>query len=220
MAVLLDRLVSANDKVAAGVEAELRAVLSRINFANPVSARAALFEIIPPLVDKWGDVAAVVAAEWFEEFRVAEGVPGAFRAQMAPAVPVEQINGRLGYATRESGHLFAGQDVDFEKFMSLIVNEYTMKPGHDTVMHNSIRDKAAFARVPEPGACDWCLMLASRGFVYSRATVDQTKDGERFHGSCRCHAMPVYDETRARIEYGYDPDALYDQYAGKTPASP
>lgn len=212
MAVLLDRLVSANDKVAAGVEAELRSVLSRINFADPVSAKAALFEVIPPLVEKWGDVAAVAAAEWFEEFRVAEGVSGAFRAQLAGPVPVGQINGRLGYATRESGHLFAGQDTDFEKFMSLIVNEYTMKPGHETVMYNSIRDKAAFARVPERGACKFCLMLASRGFVYSRSTADQSKDGERFHGSCRCHAMPVYDETRARVEYGYDEKALYEQY--------
>jgi hypothetical protein len=24
--------------------------------------------------------------------------------------------------------------------------------------------------------------------------------------------MPVWDETRARVEFGYDPDALYDQY--------
>lgn len=93
-----------------------------------------------------------------------------------------------------------------------MTNEYVLKPGHDTVMFNARRDKVAFARVPEPGACKWCLKLASRGFAYSRKTVDQTKDGERFHGNCGCHAMPVYDETRARVEYGYDPERFYDEY--------
>lgn len=55
-----------------------------------------------------GDVAAVAAAEWFEEIRAVEGVSGAFRAVLADPVPLEQVNARLGYATRESGHLFAG----------------------------------------------------------------------------------------------------------------
>lgn len=209
---VLARLPAANDVVAAAVEAELRLLLGRVDFSDPVAAREVLFEVVPPLVAKWGDVAATVAAEWFEAFRVVEGVSGAFRAQLAAPVPVEQINARLGFATRESGHLFAGRLVELGKFLSLIANEYALKPGHDTVMYNAMRDNAAFARVPEPGACKWCLMLASRGFVYSRRTVDQTKDGERYHGNCRCHAMPVYDETRARVEYGYDPDRLYDEY--------
>lgn len=209
---VLDRLPAANDAVAAAVERELRAMLARVNLANPVLARDALFEVVPPLVEKWGDLAAVAAAEWFEEFRAAEGVSGAFSAALADTVPLEQVNARLGFATRESGHLFAGQVNEFSNFLSLMVNEYTLKPGHDTVMYNAKRDKAAFARVPEPGACKWCLMLASRGFTYSRKTVDQTQDGERFHGNCRCHAMPVWDETRARVKYGYNPERFYEEY--------
>lgn len=209
---VLARLPAANDDVASRVEAELRRVLARVDLTNPLVAREVLFEVIPPLVEKWGNVAAAVSAEWFEEFRATQGVSGAFSAALADTVPLEQVNGRLGFATRESGHLFAGQVGEFENFLSLMVNEYAMKPGHDTVAYNAKRDKAAFARVPEPGACKWCLMLASRGFAYSRKTVDQTSDGERFHGHCRCHAMPIYDETRARVEYGYDPERFYAEY--------
>ena len=76
-------------------------------------------------------------------------------------------------------------------------------------MQSAHKDNAAYARVPEPGACKFCLMLASRGFVYSKSTAGQTK---KFHGKCRCNAVPVWDETRARVQYGYDPVALYDQY--------
>lgn len=209
---VLDKLRAGNDVVAAAVESELRQVMARIDFTDPLAARQALFTAVPPLIERWGDVAASAAAEWFEEFRESQGVSGSFRAQLADGVPADMVNARLGYATRETGHLFRGQIAELGNFLSLMTNEYAMKPGHDTVMHNAKRDKAAFARVPEPGACKWCLMLASRGFAYSRKTVDQTKDGERFHGNCRCHAMPVYDETRARVEYGYDPERFYEEY--------
>ncbi|MGP5022368.1 VG15 protein [Glutamicibacter arilaitensis] len=215
---VLNRLPAANDDISRRVAADLRRILARIDLDNPVSARAALFELVPPLIERWGDVSATAAAEWFEGFRAANGLPGPFRSVLAPPLPIEQVNARIGFATREAGHLFAGQTSEFADFMLLIANEYSLAPGHNTVWNNSARDGAAFARVPEPGACDFCLMLASRGFVYSRGTVDQTQgaDGEmtRFHGGCRCHAMPVWEETRARVEYGYDPEKLLAERQG------
>jgi hypothetical protein len=90
-----------------------------------------------------------------------------------------------------------------------MANEYALQPGRDTIVESAHKDNAAYARVPEPGACKFCLKLASRGFVYSKSSVG---DSKKFHGKCRCNAVPVWDETRARVEYGYDPDALYDLY--------
>lgn len=209
---VLEKLLSGNDAVSARVEAELAQVMARIDFTDALAAREALFAAVPPLVERWGDVAATVAAEWFEEFRESQGVSGSFRAQLADLVSPDIINARLGYATRESGHLFRGQLTELGNFLSLMTNEYVLKPGHDTVMYNAKRDKVAYARVPEPGACKWCLMLASRGFAYSSKAAASTKDGERFHGHCRCHSMPIYDEARARVEYGYDPERFYDEY--------
>lgn len=208
----LDRLVDANDAIASMVQAELNSALSRIDFSNPQLARAQLFELVPPLVDKWGSVASAAAAEWFEEFRLVEGLSGSYRATLAAPVLRERVTSRLGFATREAGHLFAGQDAMLAEFLSLMVNEYALEPGHATIMENTHRSGAAYARVPEPGACTFCLMLASRGFVYSKQTVTGSKDGQRFHGFCRCHGMPVWDETKARVVYGYDPDRLERDY--------
>ena len=206
---LLTRFEQANNGIADLVERDLLEFVGKLNFSRPDLVQAALFEFVPVLCAEYGDIAATVAADWFEELRAAEGVAGSFRAPLAPPVPLEQVNARLGYATRASGPLWTGASDVLTAFLGMMANEYALQPGRDTVMQAAHADNAAYARVPEPGACDFCLMLASRGFIYTKATVGDTN---KFHGKCRCNAIPVWDETRARVEYGYDPDALYDQY--------
>jgi hypothetical protein len=206
---LLRTFEQANNGIADLVERDLLAFLASLDMGRPAAVQAALFEFLPALVSQYGDIAATVAADWYEELRAAEGVRGRFRAPLAPAVPVEQVNGRLGFATRASGPLWAGDAAALSSFLGLMANEYALQPGRDTIVESAHKDNAAYARVPEPGACKFCLKLASRGFVYSKSSVG---DSKKFHGKCRCNAMPVWDETRARVEYGYDPDALYDLY--------
>lgn len=214
---LLRQFEQANDGIAALVERDLMAFLSSLNLARPDAVKVDLFDYMPVLIGQYGDIAATVAADWFEDLRDAEGVGGSFRAPLADPVPIEQVNSRLGYATRASGPLFLGDSATLTAFLSMMANEYALQPGRDTVMQAAHKDNAAWARVPEPGACKFCLMLASRGFVYSKSTVG---DSKKFHGKCRCNAMPVWDETRARVEYGYDPGALYDQYRATVDATP
>lgn len=206
---LLRQFEQTNDGIATLVERDLLDFIGALNFERPDAVKLALFDFLPALVSEYGDVAAAVAADWYDELRSVEGVPGSFRAPLAPLVPDEQVNARLGFATRASGPLFLGDSATLTAFLGMMANEYTLQPGRDTVMQAAHKDNAAWARVPEPGACKFCLMLASRGFVYSKSTVG---DARKFHGKCRCNAMPVWNETRARVEYGYDPDSLYDQY--------
>jgi hypothetical protein len=214
---LLTKFEQANNGIADLVERELLAFLVGLNFGKPDLVQAALFEYVPGLVSEYGDIAASVAADWYEDMRDAEGVTGSFRAPLAPSVPLEQVNSRIGYATRANGPLWLGDSATLSAFLGMMTNEYALQPGRDTVMQAAHKDNAAYARVPEPGACKFCLMLASRGFVYSKSTAGGTK---KFHGKCRCNAVPVWDETRARVEYGYDPDALYDLYRASADATP
>ena len=48
-----------------------------------------------------------------------------------------------------------------------------------------------YRRVPSPGACAFCLTLASRGAVYESARVALYRDGGsiRYHQNCRCYAV-------------------------------
>lgn len=66
-----------------------------------------------------------------------------------------------------------------------------------------------YRRVAQPGACDFCVMLARRGGVYSAATAGEAGAGRRrrgsqragrsYHDSCRCIPEPVYAPTRAEL---------------------
>ena len=48
---------------------------------------------------------------------------------------------------------------------------------------------SAWRRVPEFGACPWCLMLATRGAVYRSQTTAKTARGKSaYHRHCKCRA--------------------------------
>lgn len=221
--LLLNQFERANDGIATLVERDLLAFLASLDPARPDAVKLDLFEFIPVLIAQYGDIAATVAADWYDELRATEGVAGSFRAPLADLVPDEVVNGRLGYATRPDGPLFMGDFDTLTSFMAMVANEYALQPGRETVMRAAHKENVAYGRIPEPGACKFCLMLASRGFTYAsekaasrvigtRGAKQKRKIGEKFHGKCRCNILPIWDETRARVEYGYDPDALYDLY--------
>lgn len=66
-----------------------------------------------------------------------------------------------------------------------------------------------FARVPGGSeTCSFCLMLASRGWVYwSRETAGEFN---HYHQNCRC-VVVASNEKHPALE-GYDPDGLYERY--------
>jgi len=68
--------------------------------------------------------------------------------------------------------------------------------------------KPRWARVPVGETCEFCVMLASRGFVY--LTRETASLGGGFHnGRCDCNVVPSWGERHIA---GYDPDTLYRQY--------
>lgn len=78
--------------------------------------------------------------------------------------------------------------VEAEKRLFGVLDRLVTLPARDTVVLNVERDKTAYARVPEPGACAFCLMLASRGAVYTKATVGAV---HKYHDHCRCLGIEV-----------------------------
>lgn len=80
-----------------------------------------------------------------------------------------------------------------------------------TMTRNAARDGVRYARVPTGSeTCGWCLMLASRGFVYASEATAGGDRPDHYHNDCNCKIMPEFDDTEVE---GYDPDALYDVYS-------
>lgn len=91
------------------------------------------------------------------------------------------------------------------------VNAQIRRAPNETVAFNAYKDpaKPKWARVPgDAETCNFCLMLASRGFAY--ASEETASHG---HAGCNCRVVPGFGE-HPKVS-GYDPDALYDIWVDK-----
>lgn len=93
--------------------------------------------------------------------------------------------------------------------------DLTRNTANQTMIKNAKRDYkkgVRWARVPSGlETCGFCVMLASRGFVYyTKESAGYNVLGlNRFHSFCDCRVFPGTEDTK--IE-GYDPEHLYDVY--------
>ena len=88
--------------------------------------------------------------------------------------------------------------------------DYEMKRSANmSVVENGRRDpkRVRYARVPTGAeTCDFCLMLASRGFVYQS---EGTAGAGHTHYACDCRCVPGWDGMEVE---DYDPRSIYDRW--------
>lgn len=192
---------------------DLAGLIAGLDLTRPEVVRDALLEVVPVLVREYGDVAAVAAAEWYEETRAVQ-VSGRFTAVPAAAVDSAQVEATVRWA---AGGLFTDDTADVLARLEGAVQRYITYSARETVRRNVKSDpsRPRYARVPSgPSTCAFCGMLASRGFVYhtERSAGDLGRGvGDDFHDDCDCQVVPEWDAEAHHIE-GYDPDALYAIY--------
>lgn len=177
--------------------------------SDPRAVSAALQEFLPELVASYGDVAATVAADWYEELRDQARVLGRYRAVLADPLPDEQVRAAARWAV---GPLFdevpnAGKALDL---LTGTVQRLVQQGGRSTIHRNVKADPSGvrWARVPTGAeTCAWCRMMASRGAVYlSRKSAGGENN---WHNDCDCQPTPLWPEQAAP----YDVDRLYQQYS-------
>lgn len=88
---------------------------------------------------------------------------------------------------------------------------YALEGGRETLLETIRADDAAlgWARAVSGRACAFCAMLASRGPVYSKNTVDF-----KTHDHCSCSAEPVYERGGAWPAGSERYRDLWDQSTG------
>jgi len=155
---------------------ELRATLPR--FTTLVAA----------LVHRYGSASATAAVQQYRTERASAGVTGRLTLIPAQLPRLPQIGQTVDWATQP---LWAAEPdiAAAEKLVQSSAEKLVLDVGRDTIVSNARRDDKArgWARVPEPGACYFCALLATRGMVYKKATA-----GFLSHDHCRCHAEPVF----------------------------
>ncbi len=203
----ISQLAQAQTQASQLAKRELGRVWREISGLNPGEQRDALLELVPALIDKYADVSSSAAAEWYQRVRDKWFSDG-FQAQPAPKTD-DDLSKLIRW---KAGVLFGDEPEQMLSWLNGVIDKGVKQGGRDSIRHNAERDprKPRYARVPNGKTCAFCVMLASRGFVY--ASEDTAGALGQYHGECNCEIVPSWDKQSPIVE-GYDPDALYKTYA-------
>ena len=204
----LKRYSDAINVVSEQGKAELVRLLAEVDFSRDVATvRNEVIAIMQACCGASSTVAARLAADFYDGIRAEFGLADGFEAVVD--------SGRVPEATSGAVRAFV-QDIVDEKPIEQFVEKCVNRLDHETrlaankcVERNTRFDpaKPKWARIPMGAeTCEFCIMLASRGFVYGNEDL-----ASHAHANCDCRVVPSWDRSKAAAE-GYDPDAYYEQW--------
>lgn len=158
---------------------DLLALLRTAQGRDAQFIRDLLVEAYPEIVGQYANAAGLLTADWYES------LPGdpTFRATAAPVLP-ERLEGTARWA---AGAIFTGGKLD--EIVAGSAKRHVFNASRETVIENTSREGATWARYASANACPFCRMLATRGDVY--ASEAAAGGGSSYHDNCRCMAVPV-----------------------------
>lgn len=175
------------------------------------------------LVERYGDASAALAADYYDAERVAARVTGAFTVPLLDPPPERQVEESLRWATkdvwpRDPEEATEAQRRPLEERLSAAeakaeaaAQKLVADQGRGTVREAVRQDREAigWARSAALGACAFCKLLAIRGMVYKRETVEF-----RAHDGCHCGAVPVFRGQRFELsDHAAEWRRIYEQHA-------
>jgi hypothetical protein len=157
--------------------------------------RDALADLLPALGLQYGDAAAALAADWYEEVREEAEAKGRFAPVLATAPDDARWESLAGWATSP---LFQPTP-DRAAALTLLTGglQRSIADQHRlTVVESSIADPAAsgWRRVGVGDNCGFCRMLIDRGHVYTEAGATF-----RSHDHCNCAASPAFADNVVKV---------------------
>lgn len=180
--------------------------LAKIDYKNDTDLQDKLLETLEPLLEASTDQAAAYAAIFYDILRM-ESTGEPLNAVTYSGRNPETTERALQDYLDQTGWEYS------DALLNLILGQIDYeikKAASEAVLHNANIDplEPRFARVPAGAdTCPFCIMLASRGFVYhSRQSAGELN---HFHANCRCRVIPGFPGMEVE---GYDPSALYEQY--------
>ena len=188
-------------------------------------ARELLHDYAYDVVTAYGDNAASIAAEYYDELARLAGadVP---RAIMAGGYTAEQVSGAVDYATRsvwdaDEDGLKPVIPTDVSAELESKVNGRVRRMAHDTMWDNASRHGARYGRVTTSAhPCAFCLMLASQGFAYTSERTAVLAHGlHSYHDSCSCVAVASFDDDGLEGYQG-TVDGYYDMWRAASESLP
>lgn len=188
--------------------AELARRLSKVDWSQDVATvREQVVAVMQTCCGASSTMAARLAADFYDGLRDEFGVEDGFRAAVDGGYEPEATEGAvrafaLDLVDGKPVETFVGKCADrLDREVRLSANR--------CVESNARRDpkRPRWARVPTGAeTCEFCIMLASRGFVYHGEDL-----ASHAHAHCDCRVVPSWDKAKSEVE-GYDPDLYLDMW--------
>lgn len=202
--------------------------------------REALMDMLPLLGDEYAGASSMVSAQFFSELQDMQGIRNPIEPEVLTGVDRARWHALAGWGA--SGSVFErGGAMLMYSLISGGLTKTLAEMAADTMIGNAEIQGGNLSaqRVPRPGSCAWCGMLASRGAVYTAETAGKVvgrgvpvgqgrgrgtkgkgrgikprgsrRMGEDFHDHCRCRVVILTDKNEAELQA--TADKYYDSYA-------
>jgi hypothetical protein len=190
-------------------------------FQSLPARQAAAFarDVVAELVDIYGDEAASVNRDWYDDLRAEleqeQGITlPAYTALLADPWEADAVQGQLNWVLAP---LFLAGGPNFEQAESRLDGKLAWligEMGRDTIATSAANDPIGtmYGRHAREDACAFCKLMATRGASYlteesalfvvgeidprtfgqKRAPRGPRAEGEKYHDECRCVAVPVF----------------------------
>lgn len=163
---------------------ELAEIWRKLNLDRPGALSTPLAEILLAIADKYGEAAAALAAEWYEEARDDAGMTGSF------AVPVADLpeSTRFDALARWGVTPLFGADPNPAAALTRLsggLQRLVLDQARDTTFAAVEADpvRPRFARHASANACAFCALMATRGAVYASEADALTVTGRSLGGT-------------------------------------
>lgn len=194
--------------------------------------------VVPGLVDRWGNVNAAAAIEYYDSQRLAwqlskGGGEAAERfaqrqlqaqiyvAKLPPIDPKKISEPIIGHGMQtflDKG--FGQSQTAVQNALTRAVASYN----RDTILYNSALDSAVVRvqRIAEPTACGFCVQMALFSTDYMPAgggmsNISQVNYAADFHNNCQCSIETIYEgDDFLRPDYYDQFDKAVGEYSGYT----
>ena len=206
----VDFLTEEINGISADAQARVLRVLQGIDWTpgNIAECRDLVLQALAQIMPAYTQLSAQASADFYDaarEMAVGERLGAVSISGYDPRRTEGAVRGFVRFVLDGRVEAFNGQvlqRIDYEMKRS----------AGESMFANGRRDprRPKFARVPTGAeTCDFCLMLASRGFAYSSEATAGAVEPDHYHSGCDCRVICQWDDGGVE---GYDAKAIYDRW--------
>lgn len=186
------------------------------------------------LVQQGALAAQAIGQEFYAANRAAAGVVGTVRPALVAVPTPEQVAALVDKALTGLTDVASDSSILPSDLVANALTNVTgqldlavIDSGRDQAVQTVVTDRRAlgFVRVPKPGACSFCMLMATRGgkgILYkSRETAgeisasvlwgkDAKGSANRYHAGCHCEVVAVYSRSYESPQHVKEAMELYD----------